>query len=89
MQCADIEPAASVAGAVVAAVEPFGAKPWALAAIMEVPDGKNRCRLSGLQQKARLRFWQVRCQQKEQNEKGDGARDYHCRLPERLKHRQP
>jgi len=79
MQCAHIEPAASVTGAVVAAVEPFGAKPWALAAKMEVPDGKNRRRMSGLQrQEARLRFRQLRCQQKKQNEKGDGAKDYHC-----------
>jgi hypothetical protein len=89
MNRADIEPAASVTGAVVAAVEPFDAEARALAAIVGMPDGKNRCRLSGLQQKACLRFWQGWCQQNEQNEKGDGARDYHSRLPERLKHRQP
>jgi hypothetical protein len=88
MQCADIDPAAAT-GAVVAAIEPFGAKAWALAAIVGMPNGKNRCRLSGLRQKARLRFWQVRCQQKERNKKGDGAKDYHSRLPERLKYRQP
>jgi hypothetical protein len=63
MNRADIEPAASVAGAVVAAVEPFGAKPGAQATLMEAPDGKNRCRLSGLQQKARLRFRQGLFQQ--------------------------
>jgi hypothetical protein len=90
MLCADIEPAASVTGAVVASVEPLGAKPRAQAAKIVVPDGNNRCRLSERQRRhTRLRFWQVRCQQKEQYEKGDGARDYHCRLPERLKHRQP
>jgi len=53
---------------------------------MEVPDGKNRCRVSGLRrQEARLRFRQGRPQQKHQNEKGDGAKEWHGRLPERLK----
>jgi hypothetical protein len=43
MQRADIEPAAAIAGAIVAAIEPFGAKARTLAAIKRMPDRKNRC----------------------------------------------
>jgi len=79
---ADVDPAAA-ATAVVAAIEPFGAKPGALAAIIGMPDCKNRAWLSGLQwEKARLRLRQVRRQQKHHNEKGDGAKDCHSRLSE-------
>jgi hypothetical protein len=86
MQRADIEPAAAIAGAIVAAIEPFGAKARTLAAIKGMPDRKNRRRLNGLQvQDACLRFRRVRRQRKEQNEKGNGAKDYHGRLSERLK----
>jgi hypothetical protein len=53
---ADVDPAAA-ATAVVAAIEPFGAKPGALAAIMGMPDCKNRAWLSRLKrEQARLRF---------------------------------
>jgi hypothetical protein len=83
MHSADIEPAAAIAGAIVAAIEPFRAKARALAAIKGMPDRKNRRCLSGLQvQEACLRFRRVRRQRKEQNEKRDGAKDYHGRLPE-------
>jgi hypothetical protein len=78
MHRADIEPAAAITGAIVAAVEPFGAKARTEAAIKGMPNRKNRRRLNGLQvQETRLRFLWLRPQQKEQNEKGDGAKDYH------------
>ena len=90
MQRADIEPAGAVTGAIVAAIEPFGAKARTVAAIKGMPNRKRRRYLSGLQwKKARLRFGQRRAQQKQQNEKGDRAKDYHCRLPERLRRRRP
>ena len=83
MHRADIKPAAAITGAIVAAIEPFRAKARALAAIKGMPDRKNRRCLSGLQvQEACLRFRRVRRQRKEQNEKGNGAKDYHGRLPE-------
>jgi hypothetical protein len=41
MHRADIEPAAAIAGAIVAAIEPFGAKARTLAAIKRMPR-KNR-----------------------------------------------
>jgi hypothetical protein len=83
---ADIEPAAAITGAIVAAIEPFGAKARTLAAIKGMPNRKNRRCLSGLQwKKPGLRLGQRQPQQKQQNEKGDRAKDYHCRLPERLK----
>jgi hypothetical protein len=75
---ADIEPAAAITGAIVAAIEPLGAKARALGAIKGMPDRKNRRRLNGLQvQGAGLRFRRVRRQRKQQNEKGEGAKDYH------------
>jgi hypothetical protein len=40
---ADIDPAATVTGAIVAAIEPLDAKVWALAAIIGVPNSKRRC----------------------------------------------
>jgi hypothetical protein len=42
MHSADIEPAAAIAGAIVAAIEPFGAKARTLAAIKGMPNRKNR-----------------------------------------------
>jgi hypothetical protein len=78
MHGADIEPAAAVTGAIVAAVEPFGAKARTEAAIKRMPNRMNRRRLDGLQvQEARLRLLWLRRQRKEQNEKGDGAQNYH------------